>query len=492
MMEKNKLTKNLGLKIVSIIAAFLMWLVVVNVDDPVISRTYSGVQVELMNTDVLTSEGKCFEVLEGTDTVNVVVTAKRSVVDEMSRDDIRATADFNSLTIVDSVPIEVRCTRYSDKIDSVTTRTGSVKLKIENIVERIFPISVISEGKLPNGYVLAGVELDRDNVIVKGPESSVEDIAKVITSVDISGLESDATVSKTIEPCDSSGREIRDTRVVIENPVVQVSYYINTTKEIPVVSGYSGNPAIGFAATGTVITNPSSVLITGRGENYEDMDVIYISPDIVSIEGAVSNVMTQVDISDYLPTGVEFADADLVPNVNVEVAIDSTERKTISVPTANITVENIPEGYIANVVDTGGSVDVEIQGLGDTFDRYSGDLAIGIIDALALVPRNVNPEAEGAPVQTGENDGTVIFDLPNGISIANPVNMLVIVDYVGITEVLSGENQNHDAEGVTEGSAPDANGDESAEDTTASESEGTSEADNQNDENSADDDSATE
>ena len=67
-------TKNLGLKIISVLAASILWLVVVNVDDPVISKTYTGIPVEILNGDVLTEQGKCYDILSDSSTINVVVT----------------------------------------------------------------------------------------------------------------------------------------------------------------------------------------------------------------------------------------------------------------------------------------------------------------------------------------------------------------------------------------------------------------------------------
>ena len=119
---KSLFTKNLGLKIISILAAFFLWLVVVNVDDPIISKTYTGITVEIQNEDVLTEQDKCYEIIGDTGTVNVVVTAHRSILDGMSKDYIKATADLRQLTSLDTVPIEVKSTRFSDRIESVTTR----------------------------------------------------------------------------------------------------------------------------------------------------------------------------------------------------------------------------------------------------------------------------------------------------------------------------------------------------------------------------------
>lgn len=428
---KDILTKNLGLKIVSVMAAFVLWLVVVNVDDPIISKTYTGIPVEILNEEVLTEQGKCFELESGSESINVVVTAKRSVIDAMSKDYIRATADIKALSSLNTIPVEVRSIRYSDQIESVVTRSESIQLIIENLVEKTVPVSILYTGEPEEGYVIAGVDSSCDMVKVKGPESVVGIVDRVCASDDISLINRDYVITEALYPCDADGEEIEDDRISLSRTMTEVRYYVYATKTIPISSGYSGEPRPGYGANGTVITFPSSVLVAGKGENFDDMEVIYISPDEVSIEGAYSDVSTTIDISEYLPTGVIFAEKDFDLQVEVTVGIQENTHKTIEVPLSNISLVNVPEKYQANIVDVGGTVTVEIQGIGDTFDRFSGDLAIGTIDATTLVPRNLVATQEGAPLTTGENDGIVTFDFPTGVSVVNPVSMMVIVDYIG-------------------------------------------------------------
>ncbi len=422
---KDLLTKNLGLKIISVLGAFFLWLVVVNVDDPVISKTYTGIPVEVLNEDVLSSQGKCYEIL-GNQTINVVVVAHRSVIDGMSRDYIKATADMKSLTSLDTIPIEVRSTRYSDRIDSVTTRESNLKLGIENIAEIDMPVSVGYEGEPEEGFILAGVDNALSKVTVSGPESLVKQVVKIMAVADIKGINRDYTVTEPLAAYDEKGDKIDDDRLTLSRTVTEITYLIYATKTIPISSGYSGNPMPGYGTTGSVVTEPSSAVIAGRGENYDDMDVIYISPDKVSIEGASGEVNTVVNITDCLPTGVMFASPEFVPEVRVTVEIAQNKHKTIEVPLSNITIGNVPDGYIASIVDIGHAVPVDVQGIGDEFERYSGDLAIGMIDATSLVARN--PEHSDGEIPTGECDGTVQFDFPPGVTLTNPVTLMVVVD----------------------------------------------------------------
>ncbi|MCR5831165.1 MAG: hypothetical protein K6G67_03360 [Lachnospiraceae bacterium] len=425
---KNLLTKNLGLKIVSVLGAFVLWLVVVNVDDPVISKTYTGIPVEVTNEDVLSSQGKCYDILEDSNSINVVVTAHRSVIDGMSRDYIKATADMRMLTSLDTIPIEVRSTRFSDRIESVTTRESSLKLKIENIAEKELPVSIGYEGEPAEGYILGGVENALSTITVSGPESVIARVTKIMAVADIKGINRDFSATEPLFALDENNERIDDDRIKLSRTVTEIKYIIYSTKTIPISSGYSGEPAAGFGTTGSVLTDPSSVVIAGKGENYDDMNVIYISPDEVSVEGASTDVEKTVSIANYLPTGVIFASPDVVTDVKVTVGIAQNQHKVIDVPLSNITIDNVPDGYVANIVDIGSTLSVEIQGIGDEFDRYSGDLAIGSIDATSLVPRGGH---EAGVVPTGECDGTVAFDFPTGVSQSAPVTLMVVVDRVG-------------------------------------------------------------
>ena len=51
---KKKLTSKLMLKIVSVIVAFLFWLVIINITDPTTSKTFYDIPVQILNENVIT------------------------------------------------------------------------------------------------------------------------------------------------------------------------------------------------------------------------------------------------------------------------------------------------------------------------------------------------------------------------------------------------------------------------------------------------------
>ena len=93
---KDKLKKNLGLKILSLLIAVVIWILIVNVDDPVETKKFEDITVTPINGEVITGKDKVYTITGGS-TVDVSVTGRRSFVNSLSRSDIVAVADLKPL-----------------------------------------------------------------------------------------------------------------------------------------------------------------------------------------------------------------------------------------------------------------------------------------------------------------------------------------------------------------------------------------------------------
>ena len=62
---KEKLTRNIGLKILSIVLAAILWLVITNIDDPIKTKNFYNVPVEILNEDAIASLNQVYDIKEG-------------------------------------------------------------------------------------------------------------------------------------------------------------------------------------------------------------------------------------------------------------------------------------------------------------------------------------------------------------------------------------------------------------------------------------------
>ncbi|MCR4656780.1 MAG: hypothetical protein K5770_11210 [Lachnospiraceae bacterium] len=416
---KNRLTNNLGLKIISLLAAFILWMIVVNTDDPMITRTYSGIPVEVINTEEIISQGKTFEILDNTDTISVIVHAKRSIIEDMSRDYIRAAADMREISASNTIPIEVRSTRFSDRIESLTPVTRNVRVEIEDMGTKRLRISVDASGKPEEGYV-AGDAVPSVNIMtVSGPASIVDRIAYARAIVDVSGLKSDVSTSAKINLYDEDWDIIPDGMLDLSVSEVHVDVKILETKTVTINYGHiTGLPAEGYQTTGAVSIVPEVVQVAGSGDEFNKMEFLTIPDDVISVAGAAGNAVMQIDMDRYLPEGVIFADPDYDGVVTVTVYIGNNASREINIPSVNISITNVPEGYSAIFADMGGYRTATVYGLSDKVSQVDGNTVTGSVNATSAIP----PEliAQGVSLH-GSYSGQVQLNLPSGVSVVEPV-----------------------------------------------------------------------
>lgn len=143
-MKKYRLTRNFGLKIMAFVFAVLLWLIVVNIDDPVSKATYTDVEVTITNSEIVTNQGKVFQVLDEQKTT-VTVYAKRSVLADITKEDIVATADLSEMDVnTYLVPISVSIQGYSGRYQLAEADPGNLHIKVEGKTKNTFHLTVIS------------------------------------------------------------------------------------------------------------------------------------------------------------------------------------------------------------------------------------------------------------------------------------------------------------------------------------------------------------
>lgn len=439
---KKILTNNIGLKIISLLAAFILWVVVVNVDNPVVKKTFQNVTVEITNADAISGEGKTFEIIDGSDTISVTVEAQRSVIESMSSDYIKATADMRNMTFMNTVPIELKATRFSERITSLTTRTPNLSVVIEEKLEKQIKIIANTEGHVAKGYIVGEIDPAFDVITVSGPESLINTVKEAHVTVDVEDMNETFTSSTQVVVIDKNGEVISSPMLEITKSEISTKVEVLETKEIPVTAGFTGTPASGYSATGTVICEPSSVVIAGKGSGFEKLSSIKIPDSILSIDGSAGNTSKVVNIEKYLPSGVILADEDFNGEINLIAVIEAHDRTEITIPKDNISVINLPEGYSAHIVSGEEMISFEVSGLQADLDNLVNWDYTAVIDATTLVPRETDDgetdeeldDDDNAPVKTGVNDGTVILNLPQGITQNTVVNMEVIVNAQEIVE----------------------------------------------------------
>ena len=306
MKSKINLTDNLFLKILSVLIAILIWLVVMNINDAEKTKSFP-VPVELVNTEVITNNGKVFRVLEGSEFVTVKVRARKSIIDELDRTDFILTADMQKDLKYDRmVGITVECKNKSINIDeNVSLSRSNVEVSIEDSATEQFQVHVRHTGEPNNGLVVGSMVPEQTIIKITGPVSLVEKIKIVEAMVDITGIPGMTVKTCELKLYDAAGGIIDNTylKYVGKNDGIDVTVSMLNTKTVPLKFNYTGNPAENYAVK-EISYKPETVEIAGSAEVLSRIFRWEIPAEAVDVSGIDEELQLVVDLAQYLPSGV--------------------------------------------------------------------------------------------------------------------------------------------------------------------------------------------
>ncbi len=416
---KNKLTGNLVLKVGSVLFAAILWLLVTNINDPPTSSKFNNIPVVIQNADAITSQGKVYEILDDTDVIDsVTVVAPRSISDTISKDNVVAVADMNDLTSLNTISIKLSTNKYNDRLDSITGSIDSVKLNIENKQSISLALRATYSGSVGDGYMIGDVTTEQNLVRVSGAESIVSRINRAEVSVAVTGFTSDIGTVEEIKLYDADGVEIPKSNLTLNINTVRVNVEILATKEIPLNFSVMGAPADGYRATGVVSSTPASVVLAGKANVLKNISSLDIPDTVLDITGLSENLVTVIDVREYLPGNVELGDKEFDGNAVVTVYIEPVIARNFTVSKSNISILNMPESFEGEVSTFEDEFPIQVIGLSADVNSINGDEIRGTVDIADLRERGIIEE-----VEEGYWDVPLSFNLPESVSLRENVTV---------------------------------------------------------------------
>ena len=367
------------LKILALVFAVILWLVVVNIDDPTQTKTFTT-SVAIENEEAITNMGKYYEIENGSNTVSFKVSAKRSILRMLNNTDFRVVADMSRIEDMSRVPIDISATRYTSYI-TFPSKMPYLEVSIEDLQTKQLVINAEYVGTPAANCAVDSVSLLTGNVIkISGPQSVVSTIDSARAVINVEGVSVSITDSVVPVLLDKEGNPIDTTKLTLSVQTVNIRAEIKDVKAVDISAALTGTPKEGYVKT-SVSYSPETVEVKGTGAALNTVNMIEIPEGIVDIDGASETVVQTVDISTYLPEGITLVN-DEDKKITVTVEIEKIGTRMLELPTKNITIHNIPDGYRAEYVED--TVKVYIQGLDSDLEKLSPEDVTATIDVGGL------------------------------------------------------------------------------------------------------------
>lgn len=222
-----------SLKLLSLAIAIVLWLLVTGQNQPV--TAHLNVQLNFIRPQSLEISN------DPPRTVDVMLTGSRNKLDDLTSLDLVATVDLMDqrsgervVRLADRAQISLP---QGIKVDGY--QPSAVPIRLEEIVDRQVPVEPKLEGKPADGFEVYAVLPNKGSVSVRGPESHVNALQKVLTeSIWLAGHKESFTASNV-------AIDVPDPKVDLREPVVSVYIEIGERRVEKTLAGVSVSTADG-------------------------------------------------------------------------------------------------------------------------------------------------------------------------------------------------------------------------------------------------------
>jgi YbbR domain-containing protein len=308
MIIKNNKQGNIWfIRIMSLIAACVLWVYVMNEQNPFISRTFSAT----VSTSNLPSSMVVNYLPE---TVKVRVSGPRSQISALNDDSIQAYVDFTDAKPGKGLYAVQARSAFGEIVEIMPER---VELEVDAVKEKQVEIEPRIVGVPNSGITVGKMDINPATVTLKGAGGRVDAVSKVVVLVDISNKEKSFEDEATVVALNKDGREMYD--VHVQPNKVKVSVVVVKqlgTNIVPIIADLSGSLPTGFQVASIKIT-PDKVKLTAEPGVLANIHSIKMAP--VVLDKITGDVELKMPLK--IPDNV-LADTH---NAIVEIKIKKTE-----------------------------------------------------------------------------------------------------------------------------------------------------------------------
>ena len=344
---------NLPLKIVSLLIGFLIWLVVVNLDNPRETRTFTlqGDSVELVNTAYIDSFNKMCMKDDDPEPVRVTVTAERKTLRRITTSDITLVADMQQAVSLETNPVMVPITASCSKalVSSIKVSPQFMGVTLEDKVSQEYVVTPsYGDTKPGKGYEVGSQTVYPERVKITGPKSLMGKIDKVVAQVNIGGKTRDVVEDVYLSIRDKNQDILSDGKMAtltIDNGAKATV----TTRFWRILTGvgfaprYWGQPEDGYQVE-SVTTVPDTISIAGTDEALENLredgNLLILNDPLLDITGCNTDFEQKLSVAGYLPEGTRLTSTSS-EDVFVTIKILPVGSHEYSLASGDIRLENL-------------------------------------------------------------------------------------------------------------------------------------------------------
>ncbi|MBE6879099.1 MAG: hypothetical protein E7488_08085 [Ruminococcaceae bacterium] len=356
----------------SFILAVTIWVVVVTFFSTEARTTIKNVPVNVEYNAAYHNLG--LEIIDmDIQTVDVTVAGPRSVIGNLTKDDIIVYPQFSNVRVAGKYDLALNAVKTSTIMEYQIESLSSYQLtaRFDSVIEKTFPVEIdVSNITIPSEFMVDKIYTTPDSVTITGPEKSVSQIAKVVAKVEAQEISQTEVLPATLVMYDETETEIENTHFSYDQDEFTITVPILKEIVVPVKVEYINVPD-GF--------NVSTLNVKFSQKEVDIAVPPRVAETMTAFTAGYIDLKTLAFDSPYVfdltaQTGYRFLDG--VTEISATISAEDISRKNVSV--SEIKILNQGSQNVEILTDT--IHNVEIVGKASVVEELTGDNIVAEID----------------------------------------------------------------------------------------------------------------
>ena len=304
-----------SIRVISVLISILLWMYVVGVNNPTVSVVLRGIPVQIANSESFDStELKVISVSHKT--VDVKIEGRHSEVSKVSASEIEATVDVSQITKAGTYVLDIVLNSADGGVKYTNITSTKTNIFADSVIAVNKEITVETQGTPKENVAVESVVAADSKMLIRGPKSIVDTVAKVVAYVNIDGADSDISKSCSLEIFDSTGKTVDMTYVTTNITETFVDVKFTQTKEVEINPVFASDELI---SDYDIKISPEKIKITGSAlivKSVSKIDTEQINIPDTDLPSEGDSKILNVALN--LPDGVLIADEG---SANVEIIV---------------------------------------------------------------------------------------------------------------------------------------------------------------------------
>lgn len=304
---ENPAGNNLAAKILAVILAAILWMYVMNEQNPPIEASFA---VPLEQKNLLANH----LVSNVPDTVRVRLRGPRSIIAGISANDIKCFIDLANLT-EGKHTVKVNLIIPS-ALEVIEVNPDKVVLTIEKIISRQLPVEIRLKGNALVGMVVGKTSSEPSEVAIEGAASEVESVLRVVSNVDLTGKNADFAEEIKLIALNRDGKEVQGVTIRPSKINVHISLLKQQNKAVVGIKYLTFGELPQGIILKNITTQPDKIELSGLKEDIDKIPYVYTEP--INLTGITQSTVREVNLQ--LKEGIVASNNKVTVNINVESA----------------------------------------------------------------------------------------------------------------------------------------------------------------------------